>query len=228
MFDIVENIPSDWREALEGEFIKSYFNFLQERVEEAYSVAENAPVYPPRDQLFTALHLTPLDQVKVVILGQDPYHEPGQAHGLAFSVPAGQQLPPSLRNIYKELEDDLGIAPASHGNLSSWASQGVLLLNTVLTVEAHKAISHKAFGWQNFTDAIISAVAAKDEPVVFILWGKPAQAKRALVKNPKQLILEAPHPSPLSSYRGFFGCKHFSQANEYLAQQGVKPIDWEL
>ncbi len=228
MFDIVENIPSDWREALEGEFIKSYFNFLQERVEEAYSVAENAPVYPPRDQLFTALHLTPLDQVKVVILGQDPYHEPGQAHGLAFSVPAGQQLPPSLRNIYKELEDDLGIAPASHGNLSSWASQGVLLLNTVLTVEAHKANSHKAFGWQNFTDAIISAVAAKDEPVVFILWGKPAQAKRALVKNPKQLILEAPHPSPLSSYRGFFGCKHFSQANEYLAQQGVKPIDWEL
>ena len=186
-------------------------------------------MYPPSDDIFNALHLTPLKDVKVLILGQDPYHEPGQAHGLSFSVlPGKADTPPSLQNIYKELNDDLGCFVPNNGYLKKWADQGVLLLNTVLTVRAHQANSHKGKGWENFTDAIIRAVNEQDRPIVYMLWGKPAQMKKSMLNNPKHLILEAPHPSPLSAYRGFFGCKHFSQCNEFLQKNGIAPIDWQI
>ena len=185
-------------------------------------------VYPPSEDIFNAMHLTPLSNVKCVILGQDPYHEPGQAHGLCFSVKPDIKIPPSLENIYKELHDDIGFEIPNHGYLEEWAKQGVLLLNTVLTVQAHRAFSHRGKGWEQFTDAIIRTVNEVDRPVVFLLWGKPAQEKKALLNNPKHLILEAPHPSPLSAYRGFFGCRHFSKANEFLMQNGETPIDWTL
>ena len=219
-------ISGDWLPALKGELQKEYYKKLFEFVKQEYS---NHVVYPPSDDIFNALHLTPLKDVKVLILGQDPYHEPGQAHGLSFSVlPEKADTPPSLVNIYKELHDDLGCYVPNNGYLKKWADQGVLLLNTVLTVRAHQANSHKGKGWENFTDAIIRAVNEQDRPVVYMLWGSPARMKKSMLNNPKHLILEAPHPSPLSAYRGFFGCRHFSQANEFLVKNGISPIDWQI
>jgi uracil-DNA glycosylase len=219
-------VSGDWLPALKEEFHKEYYKNLFEFVKREYSTHV---VYPPSDDIFNALHLTPLKDVKVLILGQDPYHEPGQAHGLSFSVlPGKADTPPSLQNIYKELNDDLGCFVPNNGYLKKWADQGVLLLNTVLTVRAHQANSHKGKGWENFTDAIIRAVNEQDRPIVYMLWGKPAQMKKSMLNNPKHLILEAPHPSPLSAYRGFFGCKHFSQCNEFLQKNGIAPIDWQI
>ncbi len=219
-------IEGDWLEAVGGEFKKPYYKNLYEFVKNEYSTHV---VYPPSEDIFNALHFTPLKDVKVLILGQDPYHEPGQAHGLSFSVlPGKADTPPSLQNIYKELNDDLGCYIPNNGYLKKWADQGVLMLNTVLTVRAHAAGSHQGKGWEQFTDAIIRAVNKKDEPVVYMLWGRPAQMKRSMLNNPKHLVLTAPHPSPLSAYRGFFGCKHFSQANEFLKANGVEPIDWQI
>ena len=219
-------ITGEWLDALKDEFKKPYYNNLYSFVKEEYSTKV---VYPPSDDIFNALHLTPLDKVKVLVLGQDPYHEPGQAHGLSFSVlPGKADTPPSLVNIYKELSDDLGCYIPNNGYLKKWADQGVLLLNTVLTVRAHQANSHKGKGWEQFTDAIIRAVNEQDRPIVYMLWGKPAQMKKSMLNNPKHLILEAPHPSPLSAYRGFFGCKHFSRCNEFLENNGLSPIDWQI
>ena len=189
---------------------------------------ENSFVYLYED-IFNALHFTPLHEVKVLILGQDPYHNEHQAHGLSFSVlPDQKDIPPSLQNIYKELHDDLGCRIPNNGYLKKWADQGVLLLNTVLTVRAHQANSHQGHGWEQFTDAIIQAVNAQDRPIVYMLWGRPAQSKIPMLTNPKHLILKAPHPSPLSAYRGFFGCRHFSQANAFLEKNGIEPIDWQI
>ena len=185
-------------------------------------------IFPNPDDIFNAFHLTPLKDVKVVILGQDPYHNDGQAHGLCFSVKPDVEVPPSLVNIYKELQDDLGCRIPNNGYLVKWAKQGVLMLNTVLTVRAHQANSHRGIGWEQFTDAVIRAVDAQDRPIVFLLWGRPAQMKKSMLHNPKHLILEAPHPSPLSAYRGFFGCKHFSQTNAFLEKNGLAPIDWQI
>lgn len=219
-------IENDWLPAVSGEFGKPYYKKLYEFVKEEYS---RTTVYPPADDIFNALHLTPLGEVKVLILGQDPYHNEHQAHGLSFSVlPDQKDLPPSLQNIYKELHDDIGCTIPNHGYLEKWAKQGVLLLNTVLTVRAHQANSHQGKGWEQFTDAIISAVNAQDRSIVYMLWGRPAQSKIPMLTNPKHLILKAPHPSPLSAYRGFFGCKHFSQANAFLEEHGVKGVDWQL
>lgn len=219
-------ISNDWLSAVSAEFKKPYYKSLYEFVKEEYS---RTTVYPPADDIFNALHLTPLGNVKVLILGQDPYHNEHQAHGLSFSVlPDQKELPPSLQNIYKELHDDLGCTIPTHGYLKKWAEQGVLLLNTVLTVRAHQANSHQGKGWEQFTDAIISAVNAQERPIVYMLWGRPAQSKIPMLTNPKHLILKAPHPSPLSAYRGFFGCKHFSQANAFLEEHGVEGIDWQL
>ena len=214
-----------WEQALAPEFRKEYYRKLYGKIREEY---HEHVIYPPSQEIFTAFHLTPLEKVKVVILGQDPYHEPGQAQGLAFSVKKGVAIPPSLQNIYQELHDDLGYAVPSHGDLSSWARQGVLLLNTCLTVRAHQAFSHQGIGWEEFTDAAIRAVDRVDRPVVFILWGSPARRKKALITNQKRLILEAPHPSPLSAYRGFFGSRPFSQTNAYLEKNGVAPVNWEI
>ncbi|MDY2939075.1 MAG: uracil-DNA glycosylase, partial [Fusicatenibacter sp.] len=188
----------------------------------------NYTVYPPADDIFNAFHFTPLEQVKVVILGQDPYHEPGQAHGLCFSVKPDVEIPPSLVNIYRELESDLGCYIPNNGYLEKWARQGVLMLNTVLTVRAHQANSHKDIGWEEFTDAAIRVLADQDRPMVFILWGKPAQRKKAMITNPAHLVLESAHPSPLSAYRGFFGSRPFSRTNEYLESSGLTPIDWQI
>ena len=218
-------ISNDWLDPLSEEFKKPYYRKLYNFINEEY---RSNVVYPPAEDIFNAFHYTPLSNVKVVILGQDPYHEPNQAHGLAFSVLPGQAPPPSLVNIYKELSDDVGFVIPDHGYLKKWADQGVMLLNTVLTVRAHQANSHKGHGWEEFTDAVIRIIDAKEEPVVFLLWGSPARAKKALLTNPNHLILEAPHPSPLSVYRGFWGCRHFSRANEFLIQNGQKPIDWQL
>lgn len=194
--------------------------------------AAGKTIHPPAEDRFRALELTPLDRVRVVILGQDPYHGPGQAHGLSFSVRPGVKVPPSLVNIYKELLADLGIAPVRHGFLEHWARQGVLLLNTVMSVEGGKAASHRGRGWEAFTDAVIRAVAAKPEPVVFLLWGAHAQAKAAFVRSVEQggahLVLSAPHPSPLSAYKGWFGSRPFSRANAFLAAHGAAPVDWAL
>ena len=219
-------ISNDWLPAVSAEFKKPYYKCLYEFVKEEYS---RTTVYPPADDIFNALHLTPLGDVKVLILGQDPYHNEHQAHGLSFSVlPDQKELPPSLQNIYKELHDDLGCTIPTHGYLKKWAEQGVLLLNTVLTVRAHQANSHQGKGWEQFTDAILSAVNAQERPIVYMLWGRPAQSKIPMLTNPKHLILKAPHPSPLSAYRGFFGCKHFSQANAFLEEHGIEGIDWQL
>ena len=211
-------IDNDWKEPLSAEFSKPYYKKLY----------KTRPVYPPAEDLFSAFSLTPLKNVRVVILGQDPYHEPGQAHGLCFSVRQGVEIPPSLENIYKELHDDLGLYVPDNGFLEKWARQGVLLLNTVLTVRAHQANSHQGIGWEQFTDAVIRILNAEDRPIVYMLWGRPAQQKGASLDNPKQLVLKAPHPSPLSAYRGFFGCRHFSQANAFLAKNGLDPIDWQI
>lgn len=219
-------ISGDWLEHLSEEFKKPYYRKLYDFIHYEY---RTKTVYPSKDRLFLALKLTRLSEVKVVILGQDPYHGENQAMGLSFSVPRTQrQLPPSLQNIYKEIEDDLGCKTPDHGDLSFWAKQGVLLLNTVLTVEAHKANSHKDMGWEQLTDAIIKTVASQDRPIVFLLWGKSAESKKSILTNPKHLILSAPHPSPLSAYRGFFGCRHFSKTNAYLEKNHLKPINWGI
>ena len=218
-------ISNDWLPALEPEFKKDYYKNLYKFVISEYNTRT---IYPPADDIFNALHLTPLKDVKVLILGQDPYHEPGQAHGLSFSVLPGQDTPPSLVNIYSELQNDLGCYIPNNGYLKKWADQGVLLLNTVLTVRAHNANSHKGRGWEQFTDAIIRALNNEDRPIVYLLWGKPAQSKEVMLNNPKQLVLKAPHPSPLSAYRGFFGCKHFSKCNEFLEKNNIAPIDWQI
>lgn len=219
-------ISNDWLPALKEEFSKDYYKRLFEFVKEEYSTHV---IYPPSEDIFNALHLTPLKNVKVLILGQDPYHNEHQAHGLSFSVlPEQKDIPPSLQNIYKELHDDLNCDIPNNGYLKKWADQGVLMLNTVLTVRAHQANSHQGKGWEQFTDAIIQAVNAQDRPVVYLLWGKPAQTKIPMLTNPRHLILKAPHPSPLSAYRGFFGCRHFSQANAFLQEHGIEPIDWQI
>lgn len=218
-------INNDWLEAVGDEFKKPYYKELFNFVSNEYKSTE---VFPPADDIFNALHLTPLKDVKVVILGQDPYHNIGQAHGLSFSVRPQIDIPPSLQNIYKELQDDCGCYIPNNGYLVKWAKQGVLLLNTVLTVRAHQAASHQGRGWENFTDVIISAVNKKDSPVVYMLWGSPARKKKSMLNNPNHLILEAPHPSPLSAYRGFMGCKHFSKANEFLLGHGEGAIDWQI
>ncbi len=218
-------ITNDWSQALEGEFKQSYYSQLYQFIKQEYSTTT---IYPNAEDIFNAFHFTPLSQVKVVILGQDPYHNEGQAHGLCFSVKPNVDIPPSLVNIYQELKTDLGCYIPDNGYLEKWAKQGVLLLNTVMTVRAHQANSHQGKGWERFTDAVIQAVNAQDRPVVFLLWGKPAQTKKTMLTNPKHLILEAPHPSPLSAYRGFFGSRHFSQTNEFLSKQSIVPIDWQI
>lgn len=205
---------------------KEYFKRLAEFVNYEY---KHYTVYPPKDSIFSALKACDLENIKVVILGQDPYHNENQAHGMCFSVPTSQkEIPPSLINIYKELNSDLGCYIPNNGYLKKWADQGVLLLNTVLTVRAHNANSHAGRGWEIFTDKVIETLNKSDQPLVFLLWGKPAQSKIKLLNNPKHLILTAPHPSPLSSYRGFFGCKHFSTANNYLEKHNLTPIDWQI
>lgn len=218
-------ITNDWATYMDEEYKKPYYRTLYKKVLEEY---QNYEVFPPADDLFNAFHLTPLSKVKVVILGQDPYHNVGQAHGLSFSVKPGVQTPPSLVNIYQELKEDVGCFVPNNGYLVKWAEQGVLLLNTVLTVRAHQANSHRGIGWENFTDAAIRALNEQDRPIVFLLWGRPAQMKKKMLNNPKHLILEAPHPSPLSAYRGFFGCAHFSKTNEFLKEHGLEPIDWQI
>lgn len=218
-------INGDWLEALKDEFKKDYYKQLFEKVNEEY---RTRLIFPPANDIFNAFHLTPLKDVKVVILGQDPYHGNNQAHGLCFSVKSEVEIPPSLVNIYKELQDDLGCTIPGHGYLVKWAKQGVLMLNTVLTVRAHQANSHRGIGWEEFTDAAIRVLNTQDRPIVFILWGRPAQMKKAMLNNPKHLILEAPHPSPLSSYRGFFGSRPFSKTNQFLEANGVEPIDWQI
>lgn len=218
-------ISNDWLGAIGEEFKKDYYKHLYQFVKEEYS---NHVIYPPSEDIFNALHLTPLKDVKVVILGQDPYHNVNQAHGLCFSVRPEVDIPPSLVNIYKELQDDLGCYVPNNGYLVKWAKQGVLMLNTVLTVRAHQAASHQGKGWEQFTDAIIEAVNQEDRPIVFILWGRPAQMKKKMLNNPNHLILQAPHPSPLSAYRGFFGSRPFSKTNTFLQEHGVEPIDWQI
>lgn len=218
-------INGDWLEALKDEFKKDYYKQLFEKVNEEY---RTRLIFPPANDIFNAFHLTPLKDVKVVILGQDPYHGNNQAHGLCFSVKPEVEIPPSLVNIYKELHDDLGCTIPDHGYLVKWAKQGVLMLNTVLTVRAHQANSHRGIGWEEFTDAAIRVLNTQDRPIVFILWGRPAQMKKAMLNNPKHLILEASHPSPLSSYRGFFGSRPFSKTNQFLEANGVEPIDWQI
>ncbi len=216
-------MKTDWNPVLSAEFAKPYWKELQQFV---YDERSRAPVFPPHEEVFAALHLTPYADVKVLILGQDPYHGPGQAHGLCFSVRRDIAIPPSLQNIYKELESDLGVKPPAHGNLEAWARQGVLLLNATLTVQAHKAGSHQGKGWETFTDQVIAAVNAKPERVVFILWGSFARKKKALVDTSRHAVIESPHPSPLSAHRGFFGSRPFSRANAALADAGRDPIDW--
>jgi uracil-DNA glycosylase len=218
---------SSWAEVLGAEKEKPYFNTLWQKI--ASEREAGKVIYPPSKDIFNAFNLTPLNNVKVVILGQDPYHGPGQAHGLSFSVKQGIKIPPSLANIYKELASDIdGFTIPAHGNLTHWATQGVLLLNTVLTVEQGKAHSHAKWGWETFSDAVIDAVNSQQEKVVFLLWGSHAQKKGQQLNRNKHLVLHAPHPSPLSAYRGFFGCKHFSQANTYLTENGIKPIHWQV
>lgn len=218
-------IQNDWLEPLSPEFRKPYYSNLYKKIREEYSTRQ---IFPPSDEIFTAFELTPLSDVKVVSLGQDPYHGDGQAHGLCFSVKPDVETPPSLVNIYKELNSDLGCYIPNNGYLTKWAKQGVLMLNTVLTVRAHQANSHRGIGWEEFTDAAIRILNEQDRPIVYLLWGKPAQMKKSMLNNPKHLILEAPHPSPLSAYRGFFGCQHFSKTNEFLQENGLEPIDWQI
>ena len=218
-------IQNDWLAPLKPEFSKPYYAELFKFVKNEYATRQ---IFPPADDIFNAFHLTPLHEVKVVILGQDPYHNDGQAHGLCFSVKPDVDIPPSLVNIYQELHDDLGCYIPNNGYLTKWAKQGVLMLNTVLTVRAHQANSHRGMGWEQFTDAAIRILNEQDRPIVFILWGSPAQKKAQMLNNPTHLILKAPHPSPLSAYRGFFGSRPFSQTNEFLVKNGLEPIDWQI
>ena len=214
-----------WQTRLQPELDKPYFAALMQRVDEAY---RTGTVYPPRQELFAAFRLTPPERVRVVILGQDPYHEPGQANGLSFSVAPGVRLPPSLRNIFEELRTDCGVTPPDSGDLTPWAEQGVFLLNSSLSVQAGAAGSHQAFGWQTFTDAVVAALAKLPQPVAFILWGAHAQKKAAIAQSSSypRLVLQSPHPSPLSAYRGFFGSRPFSSVNEFLVQHGEAPVRW--
>lgn len=219
------DIHESWKEALAEEFSSEYFRKLKEFLIEE---KKHHAVYPPGSLIFSAFNQTPLPNVRVVILGQDPYHGPGQAHGLCFSVPAGIKRPPSLVNILKELSSDLGIDTGITGDLGPWAAQGVLLLNTTLTVRQHQAASHQRKGWEVFTDSVIRLINRESEHVVFLLWGRPARAKKSLIDTARHLVLEAAHPSPLSAYNGFFGCRHFSQANKYMQRQHGTSIDWSL
>ncbi len=219
-------LQESWLSRLQDQFDQQYMLKLREFL--LTRKQHRAVIYPPGPQIFNALNSTPFEQVRVVILGQDPYHGPGQAHGLCFSVLPGVRIPPSLANIYREIQSDLGIVPPSHGNLQSWADQGVLLLNAVLTVERGQAGSHQGKGWEVFTDAVVQSLTDGREGLVFMLWGSYAQKKGAVIDRRKHLVLKAPHPSPLSAHRGFFGCKHFSRANEYLRQHQHAPIDWSL
>jgi len=222
---ISPKIDESWKRILEPEFSAPYFaslkNFLIEE-------KQKNVVYPPGSRIFAAFDLTPFDKVKVVILGQDPYHGPGQAHGLCFSVPQGIAPPPSLVNIFKELGSDIGMSRPAHGNLESWASQGVLLLNAILTVRANEASSHQKHGWEQFTDSVIKSLSAQRSGIVFLLWGNYALAKETLIDTSKHFVLKSVHPSPLSANRGFFGCRHFSKTNEILVKQGLEPINWDL
>lgn len=225
MTDNIQLDPS-WLAVLEGEFQQPYMQQLKQFLVREKQAGKT--LYPPGSLIFNALDSTPFDQVKVVILGQDPYHGPNQAHGLCFSVLPGVRFPPSLRNIYKELETDLGITMPDHGCLQEWAEQGVLLLNATLTVERGKAGSHQGQGWETFTDACINALNEQREGLVFLLWGSYAQRKGEFLDRQKHLVLQAPHPSPFSANRGFFGCRHFSKTNEYLTQQGKPPVHWQI
>jgi uracil-DNA glycosylase len=216
---------NDWEEPIQQEIKTDYYQNLRLFLIKEY---RSRVVYPPMDEIFNAFHLTPLSQTKVCIIGQDPYHGPGQAHGLAFSVKPGVSIPPSLLNIYKELEADLGCPIPSHGCLTAWAEQGVLLLNAVLTVRGGEAGSHRNAGWEIFTSRIIERLNTRAEPVIFILWGRDAQNKKALITNPRHPIITSPHPSPLSAHRGFFGSRPFSKANDLLKAQGIEPIDWGI
>ncbi|RLQ93450.1 uracil-DNA glycosylase [Falsibacillus albus] len=218
-------LHNDWQPLLEEEFQKEYYLQLRAFLKSEYS---NEIIYPQPKDIFNALHFTPYENVKVVLLGQDPYHGPNQAHGLSFSVQPGVAVPPSLRNIYKELNDDLGCEIPDHGYLKKWADQGVLLLNTVLTVREGQAHSHRKKGWERFTDRVISILNDREEPLVFLLWGRPAQQKLKLIDSQKHFIVQSVHPSPLSANRGFFGSRPFSKINDYLAGKGQEPIDWEV
>lgn len=220
---MVHFLQNDWAEVLDEEFEKPYYKELREFLKHAYA---SERVYPPMEDIYNALRVTPYASTKVVILGQDPYHGPGQAHGLSFSVRPGVQPPPSLLNIFKEMESDIGCARPTHGCLLGWAEQGVLLLNTTLTVAQGRPKSHAGHGWENLTDAIIAKLSARQTPMVFILWGAHAQSKVALIDTHRHHIIKSPHPSPLSASRGFFGSRPFSRANAYLIQDGLDPIDW--
>lgn len=219
------HLGNDWDQILQGEFDKEYYLNLRQFLIQEY---RTRTIYPSMYDIFNALKATPYKDVKVVIIGQDPYHGPDQAHGMCFSVKKGVPQPPSLQNIFKELEADLGCSRPSHGYLEQWAKQGVLLLNTALTVRAGQANSHRGKGWEIFTDNVIRHLADRKEPMVFLLWGANAKAKAALITNPDHLILTAAHPSPLSAWNGFFGCRHFSKANHFLQQHGMEPVDWQI
>ncbi|MBP2003334.1 uracil-DNA glycosylase [Halobacillus andaensis] len=214
---------NDWADVLGSELEKDYYTNLREYLKKEYGTHR---VFPNMYDIFAAFQRTSYENTKVVILGQDPYHEEGQAHGYSFSVPKGVKVPPSLKNIYKELQEDMGVEPPNHGNLEAWADEGVLLLNNVLTVRAHEAHSHKGAGWEKLTDRVIELLNQRERPLVFILWGRPAQKKAASVDQDKHCIIQSPHPSPLSAYRGFFGSRPFSRANEFLEEVKEKPIDW--
>jgi len=219
------HIGNSWDELLKNEWSQPYYAELRAFLASEYRTRD---IFPPMNDIFNAFKFCAYEDVKVVILGQDPYHGEGQAHGLAFSVKKGVEAPPSLKNIFKELTDDVGIAPPTHGCLEGWARQGVFLLNTALTVRKGQPLSHRGKGWETFTDHVISLLSKREKPMVFLLWGSNARSKKPLIDRSKHLVLEAPHPSPLSAFAGFFGCKHFSQANAFLAKQGQKPVDWSI
>lgn len=219
------HIGNEWDALLADEIKKDYYLRLREFLKQEYSTHR---IYPPMNDIFNALRRTSYSDVKAVILGQDPYHGAGQAHGMCFSVKKGTPPPPSLQNIFKELKSDLGIDPPNHGELTAWADSGVLLLNTVLTVREGQANSHKGMGWEQFTDRIIELLNQREKPMVFLLWGGNARSKARLITNPNHLVLQCAHPSPLSAYNGFFGCRHFSKTNEFLEQHGIAPINWKL
>lgn len=216
---------NDWDEVLKGEFDKEYYSILRGFLKHEYSTQK---IYPPMNDIFNAFKATPYKDVKVVIIGQDPYVRPNQAHGMCFSVKEGMPLPPSLKNIYKEINDDLGIPVSKNGCLNHWAEQGVLLLNTILTVREGEPLSHKGYGWEQFTDDVLIKLNEHEKPIIFLLWGTPAKKKAMLITNPKHVKLTAAHPSPLSAFYGFFGCKHFSQTNDILVKRGEKLIDWQI
>ena len=219
------HLGNEWDEILREEFESDYYRRIRAILKKEYAEYE---IYPPKEDIFNALRYTSYSDVKAVLLGQDPYHGPGQAHGLCFSVRLGVEPPPSLKNIFRELETDMGLEPPTSGCLTPWAQEGVLLLNTTLTVRRGQANSHKNLGWTQFTDAVIRKLNDRTQPIVFLLWGGNARSKRELITNPQHLVLETVHPSPLSAYNGFFGCRHFSQCNEFLMKNGVAPIDWTL